>query len=105
MFLIECRPTMMMEAVRTSETSVDVQLRTRQYIPEESELHTLRRENLKSDKVQLRHISEGFLGNLIRFCHAALRHRECELNFSASTSRRTSLLRSGRASVFQDFTR
>jgi hypothetical protein len=32
---------------RTSETSVDIQLRTRQYIPEDSELHTRRRENLK----------------------------------------------------------
>jgi len=31
---------MMMEAARTSETSVDIQLRTRQYIPEDSELHT-----------------------------------------------------------------
>jgi hypothetical protein len=29
----------MMEAARTSETSVDIQLRTRQYIPEDSELH------------------------------------------------------------------
>jgi hypothetical protein len=38
---------MMMEAARTSETSVDIQLRTRQYIPEDSELHTRRRENLK----------------------------------------------------------
>jgi hypothetical protein len=38
----------MMEAARTSETSVDIQLRTRQYIPEDSELHTRRRENLKS---------------------------------------------------------
>jgi hypothetical protein len=28
-----------MEAARTSETSVDIQLRTRQYIPEDSELH------------------------------------------------------------------
>jgi hypothetical protein len=36
-----------MEAARTSETSVDIQLRTRQYIPEDSELHTRRRENLK----------------------------------------------------------
>jgi hypothetical protein len=30
----------MMEAARTSETSVDIQLRTRQYNPEDSELHT-----------------------------------------------------------------
>jgi hypothetical protein len=38
----------MMEAVRTSETSVD-NLFTRQYNPEDSsELHTRRRENLKS---------------------------------------------------------
>jgi hypothetical protein len=28
----------MLEAARTSETSVDIQLRTRQYIPEDSEL-------------------------------------------------------------------
>jgi hypothetical protein len=34
---------LMMEAARTSETSVDIQLRTRQYIPEYSELHTRRR--------------------------------------------------------------
>jgi hypothetical protein len=40
----------MMEGARTSETSVDIQLRTRQYIPEDSELHNRRRENLKSHK-------------------------------------------------------
>jgi hypothetical protein len=39
---------LMMEAIRTSETSVDNYF-TRQYIPEDkSELHTRRRENLKS---------------------------------------------------------
>jgi len=39
---------LMMEAARTSETSVDNYF-TRQYIPEDkSELHTRRRENLKS---------------------------------------------------------
>jgi hypothetical protein len=37
----------MMEAARTSETSIDIQLRTWQYIPKDSELHTRRRENLK----------------------------------------------------------
>jgi hypothetical protein len=31
----------MMEAARTSETSVDIQLRTRQYIPEDSGLYIL----------------------------------------------------------------
>jgi hypothetical protein len=41
---------MIMEAARTSETSVDNYF-TRQYIPEDnSELHTRRRENLKSHK-------------------------------------------------------
>jgi hypothetical protein len=39
---------LMMGAARTSEMSVDIQLRTRQYIPEDSELHTRCRENLKS---------------------------------------------------------
>jgi hypothetical protein len=41
---------LMMEAVRTSETSVSIYLTTRQYIPEDSKLHTRRRENLKSHK-------------------------------------------------------
>jgi hypothetical protein len=31
----------MMEAARTFETSVDIQLRTRQYIPDDSKLHYL----------------------------------------------------------------
>jgi hypothetical protein len=40
--------SLMMEAVRTSETSVDNNF-TRQYIPKDnSEHHTRRRENLKS---------------------------------------------------------
>jgi hypothetical protein len=39
---------LMMEAASTSETSIDIQLRTRQDIPEDSELHTRRHENLKS---------------------------------------------------------
>jgi hypothetical protein len=38
----------MIETERISETSVDIQLRTQQYIPEDSELHTRRRENFKS---------------------------------------------------------
>jgi hypothetical protein len=45
----------MMEAVRTSETSVDNYF-TRQYIPEDnSEHHTRRPENLKSQKVECLH--------------------------------------------------
>jgi hypothetical protein len=45
----------MMEAARIYETSVDIYLTTRQYIPEDSE-HTFRRENLKCHKVSLRNI-------------------------------------------------
>jgi hypothetical protein len=37
-----------MEAVRTSETSVNFNVTTRRYIPEDPKLHTRRRENLKS---------------------------------------------------------
>jgi len=40
----------MMEAVRTSETSVYYNETTRRYIPEGSNLHTRRRENLKSHR-------------------------------------------------------
>jgi hypothetical protein len=51
-----CRQRRMMEAVRTSETSVDNRF-TRQYIREDnSEHHTRRRENLKShmsDKIPI----------------------------------------------------
>jgi hypothetical protein len=38
----------MMEAVRTYETSVNFNVTTRRYIPEDSKLHTRRCENLKS---------------------------------------------------------
>jgi hypothetical protein len=41
----------MMEAVRTSETSASFDVTTRRYIPEESKVHSRRRENLKSHKV------------------------------------------------------
>jgi hypothetical protein len=39
---------LMMEAVSTSETSVNIYQTTRRNIPEDSNLHTSRRENLKS---------------------------------------------------------
>jgi hypothetical protein len=42
---------LMMEAARTSETSVNFYQTTRRYNPEDSHLHTNRRENLKSYKV------------------------------------------------------
>jgi hypothetical protein len=37
----------MMEAVQTSETSDNFNVTTRRYIPEDSKIHTRRRENLK----------------------------------------------------------
>jgi hypothetical protein len=37
--IIRVITAMMMEAARTSETSVEIQLRRRQYIPDDSELH------------------------------------------------------------------
>jgi hypothetical protein len=43
------------EEARTFETLADIQLRTRQYMPEDSELHTRRLENMKS------HIINGLL--------------------------------------------
>jgi hypothetical protein len=46
--LCRCLHHLMMEAVRTSETSVNFDVTTRRYIPENSKLHTRRRENLKS---------------------------------------------------------
>jgi hypothetical protein len=39
---------LMMEAVRTCETSVNIYLTSRQYIPEDSKHNIRRRENLKS---------------------------------------------------------
>jgi hypothetical protein len=39
---------LMMEAARTSETLVNFYQTTRRYNPEDSHLHTCRRENLKS---------------------------------------------------------
>jgi hypothetical protein len=55
---------LMMETACTSETSVDIQLRTQQYIPEDSELHTRRREILKSHLV-LRMFVSNFLSGFL----------------------------------------
>jgi hypothetical protein len=42
-----CASTLVMEAVRSSETSVYSNETTRRRIPEDSNLHTRRRENLR----------------------------------------------------------
>jgi hypothetical protein len=49
------------EAVRTFETSVNFNVTTQRYIPEDSKLHTCRRENLKS-QIKMQHEN----------CHAAM---------------------------------
>jgi hypothetical protein len=50
-----------MEAVRTSETSVNFNVITRRYMPEDSKLHTRRRKNLKS-RISL--LSDFLKGNI-----------------------------------------
>jgi hypothetical protein len=47
------RTMSMMEAASTSETSVNFYQTTRRNNPQDSHLHTRRRENLKSDLVQV----------------------------------------------------
>jgi archaellum biogenesis protein FlaJ (TadC family) len=62
---------LMMEAVRTSETSVNIYLITQQYIPQDSKLHTCRRENLKSHIVMDMHISSfivPYFVHIFMFC-------------------------------------
>jgi hypothetical protein len=44
---------LMMQAARTSETSVNVYQTKRRYNPEDSRLHTRRRENQKSYKIKM----------------------------------------------------
>jgi hypothetical protein len=65
---------LMMEAARTSETSVDIQLRTQQYIPEDSELYKIQ---LFSFTVLLNIIISGkkklfFCGLLRKSCFKTL---------------------------------
>jgi hypothetical protein len=55
---------LMIEAVRTSETSVNIYLTMQQYIPEDSKLHTRRRENLKSHMYYV-NVSISVLGDTV----------------------------------------
>jgi hypothetical protein len=64
--------TLMMEAVRTSETSVDNHF-TRQYNPEDSsEHHTRRRENLKSHNVTSDTWTFNHINNLLNSLHVLI---------------------------------
>jgi hypothetical protein len=60
----------MMEAVHTSETSVNFNVTTRRYIPEDSKLHIRRRENLKYHEMRCvffeeRHECSNTTGSLL----------------------------------------
>jgi hypothetical protein len=58
-----------MEAAHTSETSVDIDFTTQQYIPEDSELHTRRRwePKISRQKGGQRKLNPHVAGILVRF--------------------------------------
>jgi len=74
----------MMEAARTSETSVDIQL-TQQYIPEDSELHTRRRETLKSHTIFEVHCEEDVDVGLLD-CNTVKMEAVCFFETASPTS-------------------
>jgi hypothetical protein len=79
----------MMEAVHTSETSVNFNLTIQRYIPEDSELHTRRRENLKSYSNPITDRNEESLCNIYRGpeCIRANRDRShADADITLSTS-------------------
>jgi hypothetical protein len=69
----------MMEAVRTSETSVHFKVTTRRYIPEGSKLHTRHRENVKSHEKYPLRISTRLSAILIR-CLCVIRSFQINTN-------------------------
>jgi hypothetical protein len=78
----------MMEVVRTSETSVNFNVTTRRYIPEDSKLHVRSRENLKSHTVNL--YAEATLRctrPFIDLMMEAVRTSETSVNFNVTTRR------------------
>jgi hypothetical protein len=82
--ILRTSSSLMMEAARTSETSADNYF-TRQYIPEDnSELHTRRRENLKSHILKtIRNLVTKSNSKLcVKFCLSlSLSLREMDLNY------------------------
>jgi hypothetical protein len=78
----------MMEAVRSSETSVNFNVTTRRYISEDSKLHVRRRYNLKSHTVNL--YVEATLRctrPFIDLMMEAVRSSETSVNFNVTTRR------------------
>jgi uncharacterized lipoprotein YbaY len=55
----------MWEAAHISETSVDIQLRTRQYIPEDSELHVQSKRFSLADTPNFTHIGCSIAGAIL----------------------------------------
>jgi hypothetical protein len=92
-----------MEAVRTSETSVNLNLTTRRYIPEDSKLHLSVGSEVIQGESQLTHITEGWtdrqkLKSFLRYGNAQncrIRHRLVQRfsqqNFAPSPYLRASL--------------
>jgi hypothetical protein len=71
----------MMEAVRTSETSVHSNESTRRYIPDDSKRHTRRRDNLKSYMYQTRvdsNTNSLCLFAVLYICEKSMSHLKME---------------------------
>jgi hypothetical protein len=81
---------LMMEAVRTSETSVNFNVTIRRYIPEDSKLHTHRRENL---------LSHSSAGVSACFSFIVPRYRPCSGQITTSLPSRCNVLGGTRAST------
>jgi hypothetical protein len=64
---------LMMEAVRTSETSVNFNVTTLRYIPEDSKLHFRRRESLKSHTL-LVFVSVFMQSHTVTYLHSVFKH-------------------------------
>jgi hypothetical protein len=67
-FLIECQLTFRRYVLPPSSGPVCIQLRARHYIPEDSELHIRRRENLKSHTTTVSRSHTHFV-TLVLFVH------------------------------------
>jgi hypothetical protein len=79
-YLLGCSTVMMMEAASTSEALVNLYQTTRCYNPEDSNLHTHRRENLKSYLVSYRFNTNSQLPWKLKICRVLLCFLLCCIN-------------------------
>jgi hypothetical protein len=73
----------MMEAVQTSETSVNLQQSTQRYNPEDSHLHAVRRENLKSDENKFPIVVKSVITNPVIWSNTRHTLKSCTYVLSA----------------------